>query len=143
MCSVFAKIILFRFLTSDSISQPQGEGDFAIHYTIEMEGWSFASLFLFVYKCGYLRALTVYVWSEHPCGISLFIHTVVVFVVSSFLFFLLVDGLFSFKFRSSFAPRRVASCFFPCIDEVGLFDLLHYIERSVFRKYGKLICVWP
>jgi hypothetical protein len=49
------------------------------------------SLFLFVYKCGYLRALTVYVWSEHPCGILRF--AVFVCVVSSFLlFFFLFTG---------------------------------------------------
>jgi hypothetical protein len=66
--------ISFVFVAWDSISQPHGEGDFAIHYTIDMQLLgSLASLFLFVYKCGYLRALTVYDWSEHPCGISLFL----------------------------------------------------------------------
>jgi hypothetical protein len=56
----------FVFLASDSISQPHGEGDFAIHYTIDTQLLvSLAPLFLFVYKCGYLRALTIYVWSEH------------------------------------------------------------------------------
>jgi hypothetical protein len=90
---VFAKISLFRFLASDSISQPHGEGDFAIHYTIDMQVLgSLASLFLFVYKCGYLRALTVYVWSEHPCGISLCLQLLFCsfFFISSF--FLLVVG---------------------------------------------------
>jgi hypothetical protein len=69
---VFCKNHTF-VLASDSFSQPHGEGDFGIPYTIEMHVLgSLASLFLFVYKCGHMRALTVYVWSEHPCGISLF-----------------------------------------------------------------------
>jgi hypothetical protein len=77
----FCKNHIFRFLILDSISQPHGEGDFPIHYTIDMHVLgSLESLFLFVYKCGYLRALTVYVF-----GAS------IVFVVSSsFLFFLLL-----------------------------------------------------
>jgi hypothetical protein len=46
---------------------------FTIHYTVEMQLFgSLAPLFLFLYKCGYLRALTVNVWSEHLCEISLF-----------------------------------------------------------------------
>jgi hypothetical protein len=61
---LFKNQTFFVFLTWDSISQPHGEGDFAIHYTIDTQPLgSFASLFLFVYKCGYLRALTIYVWS--------------------------------------------------------------------------------
>jgi uncharacterized membrane protein YdbT with pleckstrin-like domain len=91
------KSVFFRFLASDSISQPHGEGDFAIHYTIDTQLLgSLASLFLFVYKCGNLRALTVYVWSEHPCGIFV-VFAVVVFVVSSsFLlpFYWLLVGVF-------------------------------------------------
>jgi hypothetical protein len=68
------KSYFFVNLASDSISQPHGEGDFAIHYTIDMHVLGcLASLCLFVYKYGYLRALTVYVWSEHPCGISLYL----------------------------------------------------------------------
>jgi hypothetical protein len=63
----------FVFLAWDSISQPHGEGDFAIHYTMDTQLLgSLAPLFCFVYKCGYLRALTIYVWSEHPFGILLF-----------------------------------------------------------------------
>jgi hypothetical protein len=116
-------------LASDSISQPHGEGDFAIHYTIATQLlWSLASLFLFVYECGYLRALTVYVWSEHPWEFVVFAAVVFVDTSSFLLFFFLFTGcwlessvrvcsffrevfaLFSFKLRSSFAPRRVASC---------------------------------
>jgi Zn-dependent protease with chaperone function len=117
----------FVFLAWDSISQPRGEGDFAIHYTMHTQLLgSLAPLFLFVYKSGYLRALTVYVWSEHLCGISLF--WLLWFLLFHLLFFFHFTGcwlessvrglsffrevfvLFSFKFRSSFAPRRVASC---------------------------------
>ena len=87
----------FVFLTSDSISQPHGERDFTIHYTIEMEVLaSLASLFLFVYKCGYLRALTIYVWSEHSLW-DFVVLVVVVFVVSSsflFPFYWLLVGVF-------------------------------------------------
>jgi hypothetical protein len=130
VCSFCKNHTFFVFLAWDSISQPHGEGDIAIHYTIDMEMGNSASLFLFVYKCGYLRALTVYVWSEHSLW-DFVVFAVVVFVVSSsFLFFFLCTGcwlessvrgfsffrevfvLFSFKLRSSFAPRRVASC--PC-----------------------------
>jgi hypothetical protein len=116
----------FVFLASDSIFQPHGEGDFAIHYTMDTQLLgSLALLFCFVYKCGYLRALTIYVWSEHPFGISLCLAIVVLVVSSSFLlfftgcwlessvrlfsFFREVFVLFSFEFRSSLAPRRVAS----------------------------------
>jgi hypothetical protein len=117
---------IFCFLTSNSISQPHGERDFAILYTVEMQVWrSLVSLFLFAYKCGYLRALTVYVWSEHPCGISMFLLFLFVLFLL-FFFFSLVVGyslpqgvlassmryLFSFKFRSFFAPRMAASCSF-------------------------------
>jgi hypothetical protein len=137
MCSVAKDVVLtcvfckkqsfFVFLAWDSISQPHGEGDFAIHYTIDTQLLgSLASLFCFVYKCGYLRALTIYVWSEHSCGISLFL--MLLFLLFLLLFFFLYTGcwlessvrlfsffrevfvLFSFKFRSAFAPRRVASC---------------------------------
>jgi hypothetical protein len=63
----------FVFVASDSISQPHGEGDFAIHYTMDTQLLgSLGPLVCFVYKCGYLRALTINVWSEHPFGISLF-----------------------------------------------------------------------
>jgi hypothetical protein len=112
----------FVFLASDSISQSHGEGDFAIHYTIDTQVLgSLASLFLFVYKCGYLRALTVYVWSEHPCGISLCLQLLFLLFllllffffftgcwlessVRGFSFFREVFVLFSLKLRSSFAP---------------------------------------
>jgi hypothetical protein len=120
------KSYIFRFLAWDSISQPHGEGDFAIHYTIDAQLLgSLAPLFCFVYKCGYLRALTINVWSEHPCGISLF--WLLMFLLFLLLFFFLFTGwlessvrvfsffrevfvLFSFTLRSSFAPRMVASC---------------------------------
>jgi hypothetical protein len=117
----------FVFLTWDSISQPHGEGDFAIHYTIDTQLLgSLASLFCFVYKCGYLRALTIYVWSEH--SLWDFVVLLLLFLLFLLLFFFLFTGcwlessvrglsffrevfvLFSFKLRSSFAPRRVASC---------------------------------
>jgi hypothetical protein len=91
------KAYIFRFLALDSISQPHGEGDFAIHYTIEMQLLgSLASLFCFVYKCGYLRALTIYVWSEHSLW-DCVVLAVVVFVVSSsflFPFYWLLVGVF-------------------------------------------------
>jgi hypothetical protein len=91
-CDFCKNHIFFIVLASDSICQPPGEGDFAIHYTIEMQVLgSLTPPFLFVYKCGYLRALTVYVWSEHPCGISLFCSCCFCcFFFSSF--FLLVVG---------------------------------------------------
>jgi hypothetical protein len=114
-CVFLQKSYIFRFLASDSISQPHGEGDFTIHYTIDIQLLGIlATLFCFVYKCDYLRALTIYVWSEHSLW-DFVVFAVVVFVVSSFLFpffsfFREVFVLFSFKLRSSFAPRRVASC---------------------------------
>jgi hypothetical protein len=87
----------FVFLASDSISQPHGEGDFAIHYTIDTQLLGgLASLFCFVYKCGYLRALTIYVWSEHSLW-DFVVFDVVVFVVSSsflFPFYWLLVGVF-------------------------------------------------
>jgi hypothetical protein len=90
------KSVFFRFLAWDSISQPHGEGDFAIHYTMDTQLLgSLASLVCLVYKCGYLRTLTVYVWSEHPVGFCCF--AVVVFVVSSsilFPFYWLLVGVF-------------------------------------------------
>jgi hypothetical protein len=39
----------FVFLTSDSISQPRGEGDFAIHYTIKIKFWRVLRRFFFLY----------------------------------------------------------------------------------------------
>jgi hypothetical protein len=91
------KSVFFRFLASDSISQPHGEGDFAIHYTIDTQLLgNLAPLFCFVYKCGYLRALTIYVWSEHSLW-DFVVLTVVVFVVSSsflFPFYRLLVGVF-------------------------------------------------
>jgi hypothetical protein len=118
----------FVFLAWDSISQPHGEGDFAIHYTMDTQLLgSLATLFLFVYKCGYLRALTIYVWSEHSLW-DFVVLLLLLFLLFLHLFFFLFTGcwlessvrvfsffrevfvLFSFKFGSSFAPRRVASC---------------------------------
>ena len=87
----------FVFLAWDSISQPHGEGDFAIHYTIDTQLLgSLASLFLFVYKCGYLRALTIYVWSEHSLWDFVVLAIVVFVVSSSFLlsFYWLLVGVF-------------------------------------------------
>jgi hypothetical protein len=123
----FKNHTFFVFLAWDSISQPHGEGDFAIHYTIDTQLLgSLAPLFCFVYKCGYLRALTIYVWSEH--SLWDFVVWLLLFLLFLLLFFFLFTGcwlessvrgfsffrevfvLFSFKFRSSFAPRRVASC---------------------------------
>jgi hypothetical protein len=114
------KSYFFRFLTSDSISQPQGEGDFAYHYTIEMQVvGSLTSLFLFVYKCGYLLALTVYVLSRFRCFavvlllflfFFLFTGCWLVSSVRVLSFFCEVFVLFSYKVRLSFAPRREASC---------------------------------
>ena len=97
VCSFCRNHGFFVFSTWDSISQPQGERDFAIHYTIEMEMWSRTRFFLTVYKCGYLRALTVYVWSEHPFGTSLFLlllFLLMVFLISFLLFFFLLAGVF-------------------------------------------------
>jgi hypothetical protein len=52
-CNFCKNHTFFVFLASDSISQPHGEGDFAIHYTIDMQLLgSLALLFCFVYKCG-------------------------------------------------------------------------------------------
>ena len=90
VCSFCKNHAFFGFSTWDSISQPQGERDFAIHYTIEMEMWSRTRFFLTVYKYGYLRALTVYVWSEHPFGTSLFLLLLFLFMV-----FLLFSSSFS------------------------------------------------
>jgi hypothetical protein len=93
---------LFRFLASDSISQSHGEGDFAIHYTMDSQRLgSLAPLFCFVYKCGYLRALTIYVWSEHSLW-DFVVLAVVVFVVSSsflFPFYWLLVGVFRKGFK--------------------------------------------
>jgi hypothetical protein len=73
----------FGSLAWDSISQPHGEGDFAIHYTMDAQLLgSLGPLVCFVYKCGYLRALTIYVWSEHSLC-NFVVLAVVVFVVSS------------------------------------------------------------
>jgi hypothetical protein len=87
----------FVFLAWDSISQPHGEGDFAIHYTIDTQLLgSLAPLFLFVYKCSYLRALTIYVWSEHSLWDFVVLAVVVFVVCSSFLFpfYWLLVGVF-------------------------------------------------
>jgi hypothetical protein len=101
MC-FWQKSVFFRFLAWDSISQPHGEGDFAIHYTIDTQLLGgLASLFCFVYKCGYLRALTIYVWSEHSLW-DFVVSAVVVFVVSSFFlfpFYWLLVGVFRKGFK--------------------------------------------
>jgi hypothetical protein len=93
----FQKSYIFRCLAWDSISQPHGEGDFAIHYTMDTQLLgSLASLFCFVYKCGYLRAFTIYVWSEHSLW-DFVVFAVAVFVVSSsflFPFYWLLVGVF-------------------------------------------------
>jgi hypothetical protein len=47
VCSFGKNHTFFVFLASDSISQPHGERDFALHCTIYMEMGSSASLFLF------------------------------------------------------------------------------------------------
>ena len=70
---------------------------FTIHYTIEMQLLgSLAPIFLFVYKCGYLRALTIYVWSEHSLWDFVVLAVVVFVVSSSFLlsFYWLLVGVF-------------------------------------------------
>ena len=94
---LFKNQTFFVFLTWDSISQPHGEGDFAIHYTIDTQLLgSLAPFFLFVYKCGYLRALTIYVWSEHSQWDFIVLAVVVFVVSSSFLlsFYWLLVGVF-------------------------------------------------
>jgi hypothetical protein len=97
------KSYIFRFLTSDSISQLHGEGDFAIHYTIDTQFWgSLASLFrlsfLYINVATCERCLTVYVWSERASVWDFVVLLLFLLVVdsSSFLSFywLLVGVVF-------------------------------------------------
>jgi hypothetical protein len=117
----------FVFLTWDSISQPHGEGDFAIHYTMDTQLLgSLASLFCFVYKCGYLRALTVYVWSEH--SLWDFVVLLLLFLLFLLLFFFLFTGCWldsSVRVFSFFREVFVLFSFNLCPPEGSILSYLY------------------
>jgi hypothetical protein len=91
------KTHFFRFfgLGFDLPTSWRGRFRYPLYYGYTTFG-EFAPLFGFVYKCGYLRALTIYVWSEHSLW-DFVVLAVVVFVVSSsflFPFYWLLVGVF-------------------------------------------------
>jgi hypothetical protein len=91
------KSYIFRFFGSgfDLPTSWRGRFRYPLYYGYTTFG-EFGTAFLFVYKCGYLRALTIYVWSEHSLW-DFVVFAVVVFVVSSsfrFPFYWLLVGVF-------------------------------------------------